>query len=174
MIKSVKVDNVSQIKELIGKSVAVYCVDYNGVDVATINEVRKEFRENGITYKVFKNTLFKRAASEIGGYEKFNEVLVGMSGFAFVEENVVAPAKVIKKFASKDKNKLVFKGCIFDSQFYGPDQLETLASMPTKEEIVAGILGSINAPASGIVGVLNSVMRDLVSVIDEVAKTKAA
>jgi large subunit ribosomal protein L10 len=96
-----------------------------------------------------------------------------MIGVAFAGENFVAPAKIIKKYFD-EKQKLSFRGCYIESAFYGADQLNTIASMPTKEEIMSGIIGSISAPASGIVGVINAVIRDLVSVIDEVAKTKAA
>jgi large subunit ribosomal protein L10 len=96
-----------------------------------------------------------------------------MIGIAFADENYVAPAKIIKNFNEKNK-KFDFKACYIESTFYGEDQLQTLASMPTKDEVMSSIVGSIAAPASGIVGSINAVIRDLVSVIDEVGKTKAA
>ena len=173
MKKSEKEEIVSQIKELLSNSDAMYLVDYKGINVEDMTQIRKEFRGAGITYKVFKNTLFKKAAQQIGGYEKCFDELVGMTGYAFVKDNIIAPAKIIQK-CNKATEKLNFKGCFIDSQFYGSNQLDTLASMPGKEEIMASIVGSIAAPASGIVGALNSVIRDLVSVIDEVAKKKAA
>ena len=75
-----------------------------------------------------------------------------------LDENYVAPAKIIKKYF-KDKNKFSFKGSYIESQFYGAEQLDVLASMPTKEEVMASIIGSIAAPASGIVGAINAVMQ---------------
>jgi large subunit ribosomal protein L10 len=96
-----------------------------------------------------------------------------MIGVAFTGDNFVSAAKVIKKYFD-EKQKLSFKGCYIDSTYYGADQLNVIASMPTKDEIMAGIVGSIAAPASGIVGAINAVIRELVSVIDEVAKKKAA
>ena len=96
-----------------------------------------------------------------------------MIGVAFAGDNFVAPAKIIKKYFD-EKQKFVFQGCYLETNFYGADQLNTIASMPTKEEIISSIIGSIAAPASGIVGAINAVMRDLVSVIDEVGKKKAA
>lgn len=173
MDKNTKVEVVSEIKELLNSSSAVYLVDYSGITVDQINNIRREFLKEEVKYKVFKNTLFKKAAEEIGGYENFDNLLVGMTGFIFTGENFVAPAKIIKKF-NKDINKLAFKGCYFDGTFYDGSQLETLASMPTKEEIMASIVGSIAAPASGIVGAINAVMRDVVSLIDEISKKKAA
>lgn len=173
MNKNQKVEFVEQIKELVTNSTAIYMVDYHGISVEDINKLRGEFRKDGVTYKVFKNTLLKRAFDEIGGYEKFNELLVGMTGVAFASENFVAPAKIIEKF-SKDKNTFKFKGAYFDNQFFTSDQLETLASMPTKEEVMASIVGSIANPAQGIVGAINAVARDLANVIDQIAKQKAA
>ncbi|MEW6507481.1 MAG: 50S ribosomal protein L10 [Bacteroidota bacterium] len=173
MKKSEKVEFVNKIKELVNNSYGVFLVDYRGVTVEDINKLRVNFRKEGVTYKVFKNTLFKKALEQLGRYEKFNEQLVGMIGVAFVGENFVAPAKIIKKHYD-DTKKFVFKGCYIDNNFYGADQLDTLASMPTKEEIIAGIIGSVNSPASGIVGAINAVIRDLVIVIDEVSKKKAA
>jgi len=173
MNKTEKTNVVSQIKELLDQSAAVYLVDYSTVTVDEINEIRREFRKEDINYKVFKNTLFKKA---IEGNERFNglnDLLVGMTGFAFVDENFVAPAKLIKKFNGQFK-KFKFKGCVLDSTFYGSDQLETLASMPTKEEIMASIVGSVAAPAQGIVGAINGVMRDIVSCIDQISKKDAA
>ncbi len=173
MNKTEKSEMVSLIKEKFEQSTAVYLVNYSGVTVDEINGLRREFIKDGVTYKVFKNTLVKRVIAELGGYEELNDALVGMIGIAFADENYVAPAKIIKSFNDKNK-KFDFKGCYIESTFYGEDQLKTLASMPTKEEVMASIVGSIAAPASGIVGSINAVMRDLVSVIDEVGKTKAA
>ncbi|MBS3945219.1 MAG: 50S ribosomal protein L10 [Melioribacter sp.] len=173
MKKSEKVEFVDKIKELVNNSYGVLLVDYRGVTVEDINKLRANFRKEGVTYKVFKNTLFKKALEQLGRYEKFNEQLVGMIGVAFVGENFVAPAKIIKKYFD-DTKKFAFKGCYIDNNYYGADQLDTLASMPTKEEIIAGIIGSVASPASGIVGAINAVIRDLVSVIDEVGKKKAA
>lgn len=173
MKKEEKGEIIEQIKELVKNSSAMFLVDYRGVNVADINKLRSSFRKEGVTYKVFKNTLFKKALEQSGGYEKFNSQLVGMIGVAFAGENFVAPAKIIKKYFDESK-KLSFKGCYIESAYYTAEQLDTIASMPTKEEIMAGIVGSVAAPASGIVGAINAVIRDLVSVIDEVAKKKAA
>lgn len=173
MNKTEKSEMISLIKEKFEQSTAMYLVDYTGITVDQINGLRREFIKDGVTYKVFKNTLVKRVIAELGGYDELNELLVGMVGIAFADENYVAPAKIIKNFNDKNK-KFDFKGCYIESAFYGADQLQTLASMPTKEEVMSSIVGSIAAPASGIVGAINAVMRDLVSVIDEAGKTKAA
>lgn len=173
MKKEKKYEVVEQIKELVSNSTAIYLVDYNGVNVEDINKLRSTFRKEGVTYKVFKNTLFKKALEDLGGYEKLYDQFVGMTGVAFAGENFVAPAKIIKKYFD-ETGKFQFKGCYLESNFYPADQLNTLASMPSKEELIAGIIGSINSPASGIVGAINAVMRDIVSLVDEISKKKAA
>ena len=173
MKKEEKGEVIEEIKELVKNSSSMFLVNYSGVKVADINKLRAEFRKEGIDYKVLKNTLFKKALEQTGGYDKFGPQLVGMIGVAFVSENFVSAAKIIKKYFD-EKQKFSFKGCYIESAFYGSEQLNTIASMPTKKEIMAGIVGSIAAPATGIVGAINAVIRDLVSVIDEIGKKKAA
>ncbi len=173
MNKARKAEIIEEIKGNLQNSTAVYLIDYQGVDVADINELRSLFRKEGVTYKVYKNTLMNRALDEVGGYDNLKDLLVGMTGIAFAGENFVAPAKIIKKYFNANK-KFSLKGCYIESNFYDGDQLEVLASMPSKEEVMAGIVGSIASPASGIVGALNAVMRDIVSLVDEIGKKKAA
>lgn len=174
MNKTEKEELVSQIKEYVDNSTAIYFVDYAGVNVADINALRKEFRKEKVSYKVFKNTLFKKAVEEDGGYKNLDDMLTGMTGFAFVKDNISAPAKIIKKFGDTSNGKFALKGCYIEKQFYSGNKINELASLPTKNDVIAGILSSINAPASGIVGAINAVMRDLVYVIDAIEKKKAA
>jgi large subunit ribosomal protein L10 len=168
-----KAEIIAEVKGMIEESSAVYLTDYTGINVADISAIRNDFRKEGVQYKVIKNTLFKRAIDESGKYGKLVDHLVGMTGYAFASSNPVAPAKIIKKYFD-DKQKLALKACYIEDQFYSGDQLNVLASLPSKKEIVAGILGSLNAPISGVVGAINAVMRDLVSVIDEISKKQAA
>ena len=173
MDKSEKNEIISQIKDLINNSSAIYVVDYNGVNVEDINQLRKEFRKEGVTYKVFKNTLFKKALIDIQGYDKLNDLLVGMTGFAFTKDNTTVPAKVIKKYLD-NAGKFVLKGCYIETQYFEGKQLDALSVLPTKPEIIAGIMGSLDSPVSGIVGTINAVMRDIVGVLDAIGKKKAA
>lgn len=177
MNKAQKAESVSEIKELIESSEALYFMDFAGLTVEEVNELRKEFYKSELKYKVVKNTLTARALKESDKYsahvEKLSEILHGPTGIVFAYKNPVAPAKILKKYADKiDRPKL--KIAIVENEIYGSKQLNTLASLPTKEEIISGILGSLDSPASGIVGSINAAMRDLFSVIEEVAKKKAA
>jgi len=173
MNRNEKTEVISEVKEMIENSSAIYLTDYSGINVEDVSNLRNQFRNEGVRYKVYKNTLFKRALEESGKYDKLADHLIGMTSFAFASENLVAPAKIIKKYFDDDK-KLSLKACYIEDEYFDGDQLKTLAALPSKDELIAGIMASLDSPASGIVGSINAVMRDLVSVIDEVAKTKAA
>jgi large subunit ribosomal protein L10 len=173
MNKNEKTELIAEAKELIQKASAVYLTDYSKINVSDISEIRNQFRKDGVTYRVFKNTLFKRALVESGKFEKLADHLEGMTGFAFASTNPVAPAKVIKKY-NDTSQKFPLKACYIETQYYDGSKLKELSELPSKEEVIASILGSLNAPASGIVGSIAAVIRNLVSVIDEVSKKKAA
>ena len=173
MNKNEKAEIVEEVKEMITNSSAVYLTDFSGITVADITNIRNEFRKEGVKYKVIKNTLFSRAVSESGKYSKLNDDLVGMTGYAFAGDNPVAPAKIIKKYFDETQ-KLALKACYIEDQFYDGTKLNELATLPSKKEIMAGILRAVNSPASGIVGAINAVMRDLVSVVDQISKKQAA
>lgn len=173
MNKNDKSEIISEVRELIDGSSALYLTDYSGIPVSGITVLRNELRKEGVTYKVIKNTLFERALKESGKYEKLGEYLSGMTGYAFASSNPVAPAKIIKKYFDANK-KFELKACYIESQFYDGSRLTELATLPSKEEIIASILGSLNSPASGIVGAINAVFRDLVSVVDQISKREAA
>lgn len=173
MNRNEKSEIISEIKELLESSSAIYLTDYSGINVEDISSIRNQFRTEGVRYKVFKNTLVKRALDEAGKFEKIADHLVSMTGFAFASSNPLAPAKIISKYFG-DKEKLALKACYVEGDYFEGSQLKTLATLPTKNELIASILGSINAPVSGIVGSINAVMRDLVSVVDQISQKQAA
>ncbi|MEO8232728.1 MAG: 50S ribosomal protein L10 [Ignavibacteriota bacterium] len=173
MNKNEKVESIAEAKELIQNATAVYLTDYSKINVTDISGLRNQFRKDGVTYKIYKNTLFKRALVESGKFEKLADHLEGMTGFAFASTNPVAPAKIIKKYNDTSKN-FPLKACYIETQYFDGSELAQLAELPTKDELIAGILGSLNSPAAGIVGSITAVIRNLISVIDEVSKKKAA
>jgi large subunit ribosomal protein L10 len=173
MNRNEKSEIISEIKELLDSSSAVYLTDYHGINVEDISSLRNQFRNEGVRYKVFKNTLAKRALDEIGKYDKIADHLTGMVGFAFTTTNPLAPAKIINKYFG-DKNKLSLKACYVEGDYFDGSQLKTLAALPTKNELIASIMGSLNSPVSGIVGTINAVMRDLVSVVEQISQREAA
>lgn len=163
---------VEEIQAYLEKASAAYLIDFESMTVAESNSFRSELRKGGFDYKVAKNTAFRRA---IEGNERFafpETDFKGYSGMVFGYEDPVTPAKIIKKaFDTKERPKL--KAAIIDGKYFDSTQLKTLAALPTKEDIMAAIVGSINAPASGIHGAISAVMRDLANVIHVGIKAKS-
>jgi len=173
MNRDEKTEVISEVKELLESSTAVYLTDYSGINVEDISDLRNQFRKEGVRYRVFKNNLFKRALDESGKFEKLADHLTGMTGFAFTSTNPVAPAKIINKYFG-EKEKLSLKACYVEGEYYDSSQLKTLATLPSKNELIAGIMGSLDSPVSGIVGAINAVIRDLANVIDQISKRETA
>ncbi len=173
MKRSEKEEIIAQLAEKVSRASALYFADFTGVTVAEETELRREFRKSGVEYRVVKNTLVRKALERLTGYDTMFDRLVGPTGIAFGYDDVIMPAKVIKKFNEKT-GKLNLKVAVIEKQVFDGTRLDELSKLPSKKDILAAIVGSIQAPASGIAGAINAVMRDLVSVIDQVAQKKAA
>lgn len=164
---------IQEIKEKVSGANSMYFADFTGITVEQVNELRREFYKAGVEYRVVKNTLVRKALESVTGYDKVYSKLVGPTAIAFGYDDPIIPAKIIKKFSDKNQ-KLKVKACIIEKQVYDGTELNNIATMPSRPEMIASILGSIDAPASGIVGAISAVLRDLVSVLDAVEKKKAA
>ncbi|MBI3587332.1 MAG: 50S ribosomal protein L10 [Ignavibacteriales bacterium] len=173
MNKAEKEAIVAEVAEKISRASAMYFADFSGLTVEEETELRREFRKSGIEYRVVKNTLAKKALERVTGYDRVYDKLVGPTGIAFSYEDIIAPAKVIKKFNEK-RGKLTLKVAVLEKQVFDGKQLDQLAKLPSKKELMAGIVGSIQAPIAGVVGAIGAVMRDLVNVVDAIEKKKAA
>jgi len=173
MLRSQKEKIIEDLKEKISRAQGMYFADFTGITVEEVNNLRNEFYKEGIDYHVVKITLALKALESVTGYDKVYDKLVGPTAIAFGYDDPVLPAKIIKKFSDKTK-KLTVKACVIEKQVFEGSELSTIASMPSRPEIISAILGSIQAPMTGIVGALNAVVRDLVYVIDAIEKKKAA
>ncbi len=173
MKRSEKEAIIAEVAEKAGRAVAMYFADFSKVTVAEETELRREFRKSGVEYNVVKNTLARKALEQLSGYDRVFDKLTGPTGIAFSYDDPSAPAKIIKKFSEKS-GKFQLKAAVIEKQVYDGSKLNELASMPSRKDIIAAILGSIQAPASNIVNVINAVARDLVYVVDAIEKKKAA
>ena len=163
---------VAEIKERFEKAKSVVIVDYRGINVEQVTELRKQFRTAGVEYVVLKNTLVRRVIDEMG-LSALDGVLEGPSAFAFGYADPVAPAKVVSDFVSKTKcEHITVKAGVVDGEVIDAAGVKVLADLPPKEVLIAKMLGSFNAPITNFVGVLSATLRSLVYAIDAIRKQK--
>jgi large subunit ribosomal protein L10 len=173
MKRSEKEQIVAEVSESVGRAQALFFTDFSGLTVEQATELRREFRKSGVEYRVVKNTLIQKALQSAGAHDRIAERLVGPTGVAFAFEDPVAPAKIIQKFSEKH-SKLSLKACLLENEVYEGSRLAELAALPTRKEVLAAILGSIESPLAGVPSVVRAVLRDLVGVVAEIEKKKAA
>lgn len=160
---------VEEITDQLKSTNAVYITNYTGMSVSDMGELRGKFRDGNVLFKVYKNTLIKRAMDTIGGYEELYPHLAEQNGFAFVEEELAAPAKVLKNYI-KEHNKPKFKAALIDGDYYNEDQLDTLAAMKSKSEVIGDIVGLLMAPISNVVNGLQAQGGNLAGAIQTIAE----
>jgi len=163
---------VEEIKGKVDEAQAVVLVDYRGLNVEELTELRSKYREAGVEYKVYKNTMMRFAFKD-AGYEDFNEHLTGPNAVAFGFDDPVQVAKITHEFA-KEHEKLEIKAGIVDGKIIDIEEVKSLASLPSKEVLVAQALAGLNAPITGFVNVLQGNIRNLVYALDAIRKQQEA
>lgn len=135
---------VSEIATKFRDSQSTLLVDYRGLDVAEVTELRKQLREAGIEYKVYKNSMSRRAAAEVE-LSELDDILVGPTAIAFSNDDVVAPAKIINNFAKEHQN-LEIKGGVIEGSIATLEQIKELADLPNYEGLLSMLLSVLQAP----------------------------
>lgn len=162
---------VEEIKAKIQNSKSVVFVASKGLSVADDTELRREFRAKNVEYKVLKNTLVRRAFNELG-ITDFDADLNGPTTVAFGLDETSA-AKIVIDAVKKYEDKISVKCAYVEGGRVDGKGVKALASMPSKEELVAKMLGSLQAPISNFVGVLSAIPRGLVIALNAIAEKKA-
>jgi len=157
-------------KELV-KSSAVFVTDYKGLTVEQVTQLRGGIRNAGGKYQVVKNTLLKIAADGTDS-TLLNPLLEGPTAIAIALADPVALAKAIVDF-SKKNDKLDIQGGVLGTQFLSASDVKELAGMPSKEVLLARMLGSMNAPATNFVGVLAALVRQLLYALKAIEERKS-
>lgn len=151
MNRTQKQSEIAAIKDRFGRMASAVLTDFRGLDVESVNELRREFgKVEGIEYKVVKNTLVKLAIAEEDYNDRLNDHLVGPTAIAWSYEDPVAPARIVVDFAKKNE-KLTVKCAVVDGQVLDESGVTTLSKMPGKDEIKAQLLATFMAPASQFV-----------------------
>lgn len=167
-----KQQEVDAIKEKIQKSKSLILVNYKGLTVKEDTDLRREFRKNNVEYKVLKNTLMRRAFNELN-YKDFDEALNGTTSVAISYDDEVLAAKVIKEKSKELKEKIMPKCGLVNGVFIDAKKVEELATIPSKEVLIAKMLGSLNAPISGFAGVCRAMLSGIVYALKSVHDKKA-
>jgi len=146
---------VDEIKKNVEGAVSIVVVDYRGLTVEQDTRLRKEFREAGIIYKVYKNTLIKRAV-EGTDFAQLNGDLEGPTAIAIAKQDATASARIIAKFA-KTAPALEIKAGVVEANYYDAAAMQVIASIPSREELISKLLGSIQSPITNFARVINQI-----------------
>ncbi len=146
---------VQEISETIKDAQSVVVVDYRGLTVAEDSQLRKQLREAGVVYKVYKNTLVSRAV-EGTAFESLRDVLEGPSAFAVSADDATAPARILSEFAKKAP-KLEIKAGVVEGTYYDAEGMKAIATIPSREVLISKLLGSLQSPITNLARVLNQI-----------------
>lgn len=164
---------VAELADKLQNSSGGVFVDYTGTTVAQDTEMRRAMRAAGVEYTVIKNTLTRIAADKTG-MMALDPILNGPTALAVSKNDPVAAAKVISEFASKKDSKLKIKAGFVEGNVITPAEVKALAELPSKEALVAQVLGTMIAPVTGFVTVLNANIRGLAVALQAIADKKSA
>ena len=163
---------VDEIKAQLDGAKSMVVVDYRGISVADVTELRKQCREAGVVYKVYKNTMVKRAV-EGTEFEGVVKDLEGTNAFAISKDDATAPARILAKFA-KTAPALEIKAGVVEGTFYDANGMKAIANVPSREELLSKLLGSLQSPITNLARVLNQIAENGGAVATEAAPAEEA
>lgn len=159
-----KVAEVTALEERLRSASVVILTDYRGLTVGELTALRSKLREASVDYRVTKNTLLSRAA-ERAGVPGLAPMLAGPTAVAFGRDDPGALARILQEFI-RQYRKLEIKGGVVDGEVLGPEGIQALANLPSRPELLARVVGAIQAPLAGLLGVLAAPCRALVTALD--------
>ena len=173
MNRQQKENVVEFLKNNFQASQASFLVGYKGLNVAQVLNLRKKLRNQGASFKVAKVTLMKRVANDVPSIEELVPFFKDQVALVFAQQESPAIAKILYDFAKEHKQLTVLGGCM-DSVVLSQESVKLLASLPSKEVLLAQVCGTIKAPITGLVQVLNALLVRLVFVLKKIEEKKAA
>jgi large subunit ribosomal protein L10 len=160
---------VQELRERLAGAPNLFLTDYAGLTVEEITRLRGELRKDGTTYAVVKNTLFRIAGGDVA--TQLDAFLSGPTGIVFAGPDPIAPAKALKTFSDATK-KVGIKAGFVDGRVIDAKQVEYLATLPSKQELIAKLVGSLASPLRGLVTVLSGNQSGLVRVLNAIREQK--
>jgi large subunit ribosomal protein L10 len=171
--KESKQQTVAEMHEKLQRAQAVFLADFRGLSVEKVTALRDELRKAHVEYRVIKNTLLELAARDTAN-EAIASSLAGPTAVALTYDDPVAAAKILSGYANKEKDRFKLKGGVLSGKAIDVSGVQALAELPSREVLLAKLLGTINAPVANFVGVLAAVPGSFVRVLNAVKEKKAA
>ncbi|MGH7765346.1 MAG: 50S ribosomal protein L10 [Candidatus Dormibacteraceae bacterium] len=168
--KEQKAEQVDLLTEKLKQAKVAVLTDYRGLKVSQIQELRGKLRGGDVDYRVIKNTLARRAAAA-AGHPALEPVLTGPVAIAFGYDDLSAPSKLINEFVRATRLKVEIVGGLVEGRVFSPDQVRQLADLPSRETLLAQLLGTLQSPVAQLVGIMQTPLQQLRGVL-EAYKTK--
>jgi large subunit ribosomal protein L10 len=172
MLRNEKDAVIAEVQQLLTDTENLFVSDYRGLTVEELAELRGKLRQSGASFKIVKNTLGGIAADR-SGRVTVKELLAGPTAVTFCGEDLVAAAKALSDFA-KTHPQLAVRGGVLDASLIDPDGVKRLAGLPSRDVLIAQLVGTMAAPMTGLVTVLQGTISGFVRALDQVAQQRAA
>lgn len=160
-----------ELREDLREAGIVYLTDFTGLDVKAMTDFRDRLRENGVQYKVVKNTLMRRALEGLD-FPDIGEHLNGPTGLVLGTDDPVLPARVVTEFAAEHEDRPTVKVGVVDRRTISPEEIGTMATLPPRDELLGSIARGLTAPVADMVNILNGLIRDIALLIEQVAEKR--
>lgn len=157
---------VSELRERIDRAPVMYLTDFTGLSVKAMTRLRRTLKSSGAEYVVVKNRLAKQAFTETEGFPDISQSLQGPTGVVFGYEDVVAAAKTLSDFAKENEQRPVFKLGVMEGKILQPDQIEKLAKLPPREQLLAELAGALEAPMAALAAALEGKVQEMAGLLD--------
>ena len=162
---------VDRFREKVQQAPVLYLTDFSGLDVKSMTLLRQRLRDSGAEYLVVKNRLVKRAVADLD-MPDISEALLGPTGVVLGYEGVVEPAKVVSDFAKEHDDKPVFKLGILDKKIVSAVEIQRLAKLPPREQLLAELAGALEAPMAALVSALEGKIQEMAGLLDALREQK--
>ena len=163
--RPLKEKQVGEIAEKLRTAKVVILTDYRGLSVAQLGDLRAKLRQSDVEYRIIKNTLAKRAA-DAAGHPDLAPALKGPVAFALGYDDLSAPARLLAEWVRASRLKLDITGGLVEGRFFGPEQIRQLADLPSREVLLAQLLGTLQAPIAHLVGIIQAPVQTLVGLLE--------
>ena len=157
--------DVAELQEMVGRSVVAISTSYRGLSVAEMTALRRRMREAGVDLRVVKNTLL-RIAAERAGKPDLVRIVEGPTAVIFGYDDVAVPAKSVTEYMRTARNALTITGAFLDGEVMAPAAVADLASLPSRESLIAQFVGGMQSPIATFSGLISSVVREFAGLID--------